>query len=155
MDTDTLGKIAETCDGRDSVSKVLSGNKVFFYDIKNMTTLIRLDNPFEDWANIYFELSSLISSEITKAVAGLKLYDNSLGSSILYQHGKGTFNVNYYEQRLSFNYEVENKNFSALYVVFQFFSKCNLFQPLLIFRLMISFHYRRICLSTNRVFAQM
>ena len=39
VDTDTLGKIAETCDGRDSVSKVLSGNKVFFYDISSCIEL--------------------------------------------------------------------------------------------------------------------
>ena len=83
----------------------------FFHDIKNMTILLRLDNPFEDWSNIYFELSCLITSKVTKAVAGINLYDNSLGSNMLYQNGKATFNVNYYDERLSFNYEVEDKSF--------------------------------------------
>ena len=81
----------------------------FFNGVKNVSALVRIDNPFEDWSDFYGEFSTAINQEITRAVIGLKVYGNSLSGSVHYQHGRAVLDMSYYNDRLTFLLDTESK----------------------------------------------
>ena len=85
-----------------------------FHNIKNMTILVRIDNPLEDWSNFYIELCSALDSEVTKAVFGLELYENSLGFALLHLPEVTSLDGHYYKEKISFLLDRKKKNLEML-----------------------------------------